>query len=146
MRWAGGVERRGGRGGAALIGSTVWATGLASGLAAIAKFVCDTVCSRRLHTKRETQERLVEKDFSFFYFLFHERFLFFIFFFMKDFSFFIEKRLRGLNVPLVLKLVVATTFFERKSDFLLLISRVDIILQYLARYMATTSCIEQGIS
>ena len=42
--------------------------GLASGLVAIAKFVCDTVCycSCRVHTKRETQERLVEKDFSFF--------------------------------------------------------------------------------
>lgn len=69
--------------------------GLASGLVAIAKFVCDTVCSRRLHTKRETQERLVEKDFSFFYFLFHERFLLFIFFLMKDFSFFIEKGGKG---------------------------------------------------
>jgi len=55
--------------------------GLASGLVAIAKFVCDTVCycSRRLHTKRETQERLVEKDFSFF-----------IFFLMKDFSFLLK--------------------------------------------------------
>jgi len=82
MRWAGGFERRGGRGGAAVIGSTVWATGLASGLAAIAKFVCDTVCSRRLQfctrEGKRKKDRLVEKDFS----------LFFIFFFVKDFSFY----------------------------------------------------------
>jgi hypothetical protein len=87
--------------------------GLASGLVAIAKFVCDTVCycSCRVHTKRETQERLVEKDFSFFISFSWKISLFY-------FIFLYRKRWKGLNVPLVLKLAVVTTFFRKEKLFI----------------------------
>jgi hypothetical protein len=84
MRWAGGFERRGGRGGAALIGSTVWAGLWPSCHCQVCLRYC--VLTPFAHEKGNARKTR-GKGFLFFYFLFHERFLLFIFFLMKDFSF-----------------------------------------------------------